>query len=552
MATDAGTTRVQLHKTTPEEKGRVQAADGSTRNDELDKADFEHATQEVKDYLAGEPAKPSKAEKERGNAELQHLSDDIIGAELDNIHHQHPSAHPQPSADGTAQDKPSARQQTADAVGYVEDKARPDSTEVKTKEDPEIIDLRSAVADTAADVKNKVQPSGEDKSTQNSNNENKTVVDTIKDAASALYNTVVPSAKAMERSRDPHTERAGDAVRHAGHDIEHATHDLGVAARETAESAKESGRYAVDRLGDAKERSKDYLYDTQRSLRNSAQETKERGREYAYEADRSARQAGWEARDAARDTAERAADAARAAGEYTKTKVEEAGEQTKGFFGSLGEKIFGGGRDEREYRGARDQYEYNRVNTEPRRRADAERAGAEAYGRTKGALQGTNDAIREGWQHTKEDVREGWQHTKDDVRGTYESAKRDVREKYDDAKDTVHRKADEVRREFHESMTPHNQWEAARARGEIPSNTAELLGLDWRRGTGYDTHTGVGSRHVGNYNSREQAYTEHPKIRADDMLRMSDLAYGEENLGADDAADLREAAEGAGPHAKYR
>jgi ElaB/YqjD/DUF883 family membrane-anchored ribosome-binding protein len=540
MATDAGIARVQLHKTTPEEKGRVQAADGSTRNDELDKADFEHATKEVKEYLAGEPAKPSKAE-----------------------------------------DKPSVRQQTADAVGYVEGKARPDSTEVKTKEDPEINYLRSAVADTAADVKNKVAPSEQDKTTQSSNNEDKSVVDTIKDAASALYNKVVPSAEAMERSRDPHTERAGDAVRHAGHDIEHATHDLGVAARETAESAKESGRYAVDRLGDAKDRSKDYLYDTQRSLRNSAQETKERSREYAYEADRSARQAGWEARDAARDTADRAADAARAAGDYTKTKVEEAGEQTKGFFGSLGEKIFGGGggRDVREYR---DEHEYrgkyagdaglsstspslgaavddtassDTVNNRPRRRADAERAGAEAYGRTKGALQGTNDAIREGWQHTKEDVREGWQHTKDDVRGTYESAKRDVRDKYDDAKDTVHRKADEVRREFHESMTPHNQWEAARARGEIPSNTAEVLGT-WR-GTGYGTHTGVGSAHVGNYNSRAQAHTEYPKIRADDMLRISDLvgswqAYGEENLGADDAADLREAAEGAGPHARYR
>lgn len=41
-------------------------------------------------------------------------------------------------------------------------------------------------------------------------------------------------------------------------------------------------------------------------------------------------------------------------------------------------------------------------------------------------------------------------------------------------------------------------------------------------------------------------------IWADRLAHDIDLGYGEENLGADDAADIREAVEGAGHHANYK
>lgn len=41
-------------------------------------------------------------------------------------------------------------------------------------------------------------------------------------------------------------------------------------------------------------------------------------------------------------------------------------------------------------------------------------------------------------------------------------------------------------------------------------------------------------------------------ITAERLAHDIDLGYGEENMGADDAADIREAVEGAGFHASYR
>lgn len=41
-------------------------------------------------------------------------------------------------------------------------------------------------------------------------------------------------------------------------------------------------------------------------------------------------------------------------------------------------------------------------------------------------------------------------------------------------------------------------------------------------------------------------------ITADKLAHAVDVGYGEENLGADDAAEIREAADGAGFHASYK
>ena len=39
---------------------------------------------------------------------------------------------------------------------------------------------------------------------------------------------------------------------------------------------------------------------------------------------------------------------------------------------------------------------------------------------------------------------------------------------------------------------------------------------------------------------------------SEDFLRQTEYGYGEENLGADDLSDLRAAADGHGPFAKYK
>ena len=41
-------------------------------------------------------------------------------------------------------------------------------------------------------------------------------------------------------------------------------------------------------------------------------------------------------------------------------------------------------------------------------------------------------------------------------------------------------------------------------------------------------------------------------LNADRLAAAADQGYGEENLGADDMAEIRDAADGAGQHAKYR
>ena len=41
-------------------------------------------------------------------------------------------------------------------------------------------------------------------------------------------------------------------------------------------------------------------------------------------------------------------------------------------------------------------------------------------------------------------------------------------------------------------------------------------------------------------------------IMADKLAHAIDVGYGEENLGADDAAEIREAADGGGFHASYK
>lgn len=51
---------------------------------------------------------------------------------------------------------------------------------------------------------------------------------------------------------------------------------------------------------------------------------------------------------------------------------------------------------------------------------------------------------------------------------------------------------------------------------------------------------------------RETEAAQERNINADRLAAAADVGYGEENLGADDMADIREAADGAGQNAKYR
>ena len=52
--------------------------------------------------------------------------------------------------------------------------------------------------------------------------------------------------------------------------------------------------------------------------------------------------------------------------------------------------------------------------------------------------------------------------------------------------------------------------------------------------------------------NRETEAAQGRNISADRLAMATDVGYGEENLGADDMADIREAADGAGLNAKYR
>ncbi len=52
--------------------------------------------------------------------------------------------------------------------------------------------------------------------------------------------------------------------------------------------------------------------------------------------------------------------------------------------------------------------------------------------------------------------------------------------------------------------------------------------------------------------NRETEAAQGRNISADRLAAAADAGYGEENLGADDMADIREAADGAGLNAKYR
>ena len=52
--------------------------------------------------------------------------------------------------------------------------------------------------------------------------------------------------------------------------------------------------------------------------------------------------------------------------------------------------------------------------------------------------------------------------------------------------------------------------------------------------------------------NRETEAAQGSNINADRLAIATDVGYGEENLGADDMGDIREAADGAGLNAKYR
>lgn len=66
----------------------------------------------------------------------------------------------------------------------------------------------------------------------------------VSDAATAIYNKVVPSAEAKESEARQHLHQAGDAAEHAGQDLKTSAHEVKEAI---ADSARSYGRAAQDR-----------------------------------------------------------------------------------------------------------------------------------------------------------------------------------------------------------------------------------------------------------------------------------------------------------------
>ncbi|KAL3161850.1 hypothetical protein ABBQ38_008940 [Trebouxia sp. C0009 RCD-2024] len=566
-----GVTKVDLQKHTPS-----KVTEDS--NSELDKEDFQKAAQDAKDsvsdtlqsakeFVVGESndaeEKTKSSQGSAGDNSLQSLSDDLISNELDNIHSQqdvgHSSEQPAESGKGAVN---SAREQTASAVDYAEGQLKQKSAQ----EDPEVRDFKNAAADTAHSVKESVKP---DDQVSGKSSSEKTVMESVTDAAAAVYNKIVPSAKAKESEARQHLHRAGDAAEHAGQDLKTSAHELKEAV---TDSARGYGRAAQDRANNyghearavspADSQVEDIKDDLDRSrtrVRDQAEGTFQEGKEKSQnwwnklfgggkERAEEAADYGRERARAAQDRLNRTADSYPSGGEIRR-EGRAAWENAKDATVDSGRYL--AGRASAIANGDTRDSDYDRTRRSARgAREDVKDGYQDAKNNARGAYYDAKDGVKESYDDAKDSVKDTWNDAKHSVQDTYNDAKdsvrdtkRNVKDKYNETSRDISRNIEHAKQSWQDSLTPHSYFEDAWSKGEIPSNTEDVL-----RSRGVYS---VGSPDYHNESSDAQASGQGKAMRGEDFLRQTEYGYGEENLGADDLSELRAAADGHGPYAKY-
>ncbi|DBA79723.1 TPA: hypothetical protein ACH3X1_008392 [Trebouxia sp. C0004] len=586
--TSEGVTKVELHK---QQLNTKPAGQGG----ELDKEDFQKAAQDAKESVsntlhsakefvvggsndAENKMTEQTAQGSSGDNSLQSLSDDLISNELTNIHSQqdvsHGSAQASESAKGTANN---ARDQTASAVEYVEGQMK---TKSDPKEDPEITDFKSAAADTAHDVKKSVKP---DDSTASKDSKQKSVLESVSDAAAAVYNKIVPSAEAKEPSEArQHLHNAGDAASDAGKDIKTSAYELKEAV---ADSARDYGRKAQDRaqhygqearsVSPADQQVDDVKDDLDRystRARDKAEDTYREGKEKGRGVWGSIQDFFGGGKDRAQDASDYGRDRARAAQDrfnrgYENTpsggdirregraaweNAKDATVDTGRYLAGRGSAVASGDNRSADHNRNADFDRTNRAARETKQDAkdtyynakDTVKNGYyDAKGSVKDGYYDAKNSIKDSYRETKDDVKDTFNDAKDSITGSYRDTKDSIKDKYNETNRELSRNIDQAKQSWHDAMTPQSYFEAAWSKGEIPSNTEDIL-----RSRGVYS---VGDARLENQTDDAQAYAQGKVMRGEDFLRATEFGYGEENLGGDDLSDLRAASDGHGPYAKY-
>ncbi|DBA83553.1 TPA: hypothetical protein ACH3X2_006472 [Trebouxia sp. C0005] len=555
--TSEGVTKVDLHKQQLSTKPAGQ-------EEELDKEDFQKAAQDAKESVSNT---------------LQSAKEFVVGGSNDADNKMtEQTAQASESAKGTAN---SARDQTASAVEYVEGQMK---TKSDPKEDPEITDFKNAAADTAHEVKKSVKP---DDSTASKDSNQKSVLESVSDAATAVYNKIVPSAEAKEPSEArQHLHNAGDAASHAGKDLKTSAYELKEAV---ADSARDYGRKAQDRaqhygeearsVSPADQQVDDVKGDLDRystRARDKAEDTYREGKEkgrgvwvsiqdlFGGGKDR-AQAAADDGSDYARDRARAAQDRFHRGYENTPTggdirregraaweNAKDATVDTGRYLAGRGSAVANGDNRSADYNRNED---YDRTRRAAREtKQDAKDTYYNAKDTAKDGYYDAKDSVKDGYYDAKHSIKDSYRETKDDVKDTFNDAKDSIKGSYRETKDSIKDKYNETNRElnrnidqakqsWHDAMTPHSYFEAAWSKGEIPSNTEDIL-----RSRGVYS---VGDPRLENQTDDAQAYAQGKVMRGEDFLRVTEFGYGEENLGGDDLSELRAASDGHGPYAKY-
>ncbi|KAL0032155.1 hypothetical protein WJX77_008257 [Trebouxia sp. C0004] len=551
--TSEGVTKVELHK---QQLNTKPAGQGG----ELDKEDFQKAAQDAKESVSNT---------------LHSAKEFVVGGSNDAENKMtEQTAQASESAKGTANN---ARDQTASAVEYVEGQMK---TKSDPKEDPEITDFKSAAADTAHDVKKSVKP---DDSTASKDSKQKSVLESVSDAAAAVYNKIVPSAEAKEPSEArQHLHNAGDAASDAGKDIKTSAYELKEAV---ADSARDYGRKAQDRaqhygqearsVSPADQQVDDVKDDLDRystRARDKAEDTYREGKEKGRGVWGSIQDFFGGGKDRAQDASDYGRDRARAAQDrfnrgYENTpsggdirregraaweNAKDATVDTGRYLAGRGSAVASGDNRSADHNRNADFDRTNRAARETKQDAkdtyynakDTVKNGYyDAKGSVKDGYYDAKNSIKDSYRETKDDVKDTFNDAKDSITGSYRDTKDSIKDKYNETNRELSRNIDQAKQSWHDAMTPQSYFEAAWSKGEIPSNTEDIL-----RSRGVYS---VGDARLENQTDDAQAYAQGKVMRGEDFLRATEFGYGEENLGGDDLSDLRAASDGHGPYAKY-
>lgn len=373
----------------------------------------------------------------------------------------------------------------------------------------------------------------------------RSVKDQVVAAAQSVRDYLSPTVHAVEPSDK--WEAAKEKARHGTQDYEDAARLTAEALGDKMHKTKDQAACKLDETEDESrrflERGKDAVTPDDDAQRK-ARELSDKASDHAREAGRQTHAAAVDATEGAKRGTEHAADSAAETLQAAKDRTVNALKQVGSRFTAP---ISG---DEQTDREAAERLK--RATVDPAHKGES---AADAASRKSGEAKDTayykKEEAKQSAHETKEDLSQRAEQTKEDLSKHASQTKEDLSKRAEEAKDDIvsmaHETADAVqakieqakekaREVFNADLEPHTPEEAALAEGYIPSNTEEL-----KRERG----------EVGlTESSKLREHTEGKNISAQDALEKSELAFGEENLGMP-ADDLREAAHGAGPHAKY-